>query len=130
LGDLVADGSAEEPFEEVATQNETEEIPFLLSRLSDRERTVVEAHFSLSGPPRTLREIGREIGVSAERVRQIEKCALELMRAAHSSALAQRSSGPPARRVRRRAARRPAAAGLRGRRPRRGREGRAIAEPA
>jgi RNA polymerase sigma factor (sigma-70 family) len=105
LGDLVADGGAEEPYEEVATHTETEEIPLLLSRLSDRERAVVEAHFSLRGPPRTLREIGREIGVSAERVRQIEQCALDRMRLAHSNALKQRPSGAPARLVRRRAAR-------------------------
>lgn len=109
LGDLVADGHAEEPYEEVVAHTETEEIPFLLSCLSDRERTVVEAHFNLHGPPRTLREIGREIGVSAERVRQIEQCALERMRVAHSDALTQRPSGARARLVRRRASRRFAA---------------------
>jgi DNA-directed RNA polymerase sigma subunit (sigma70/sigma32) len=45
--------------------------------LSARERRVVTERFGLDGPERTLRELGAELDISAERVRQIEECALD-----------------------------------------------------
>jgi DNA-binding CsgD family transcriptional regulator len=48
----------------------------LIGRLDDRERTVVIHRFGLEGDPLTLEEIGRRLGVTRERVRQIEAGAL------------------------------------------------------
>jgi len=53
----------------------------IIPTLGDREQRVIEARFGLSGgPPKTLVDIGRELGVSRERVRQIERGALEQLR--------------------------------------------------
>ena len=49
----------------------------LLQVLSARERRVVTARFGVDVPGRTLRELGAELGISAERVRQIEERALD-----------------------------------------------------
>jgi RNA polymerase sigma factor (sigma-70 family) len=81
FGDLLSDPCAEEAFEELATRLGATEVPRLLGRLTQRERAVIEARYGLDGPERTLRELGRSMGVSAERVRQIEQMALEKMRA-------------------------------------------------
>jgi RNA polymerase sigma factor (sigma-70 family) len=80
-GDMLCDPCAEEAYEELAMHLDAAEIPRLLMRLSARERTVIEARYGLQGPERTLRELGQSMGVSAERVRQIEQVALEKMRA-------------------------------------------------
>jgi RNA polymerase sigma factor (sigma-70 family) len=81
FGDQLRDPRAEEAFEEMSTRLGAAEVPRLLGRLSGRELTVIEARFGLHGPERTLRELGFVMGVSAERVRQIEQTALEKMRA-------------------------------------------------
>lgn len=61
-----------------------EAIQRLLRRLSPRERAVIRLRFGLSGGrPRTMREVGRRLGVTAEGVRQIEKRALSKLRAAY-----------------------------------------------
>jgi RNA polymerase primary sigma factor len=80
FGDLLRDPSAEEAFEELAMRLSAAEVPRLLGHLSLRERGVIEARFGLGGPELTLRELGQSMGVSAERVRQIEQTALEKMR--------------------------------------------------
>jgi RNA polymerase primary sigma factor len=85
FGDLLSDPAAEEPFEELATHLGAAEVPRLLTRLSARERNVVESRYGLDGPERTLRDLGQSMGVSAERVRQIEQTALEKMRAGSSA---------------------------------------------
>ncbi|HEV7584299.1 MAG TPA: sigma-70 family RNA polymerase sigma factor [Solirubrobacteraceae bacterium] len=80
FGDLLCDPAAEEAFDGLATRLGAAEVPRLLARLSGRERRVVESRYGLGGPERTLRELGQVMGVSAERVRQIEQTALEKMR--------------------------------------------------
>jgi RNA polymerase sigma factor (sigma-70 family) len=80
-GDLLADPRAEDAFDGVATRVVAGELTRMLAVLSDRERTVVRSHYGLDRPPRTLRELGRELGVTAERVRQIECEALDKLRA-------------------------------------------------
>ncbi len=59
-----------------------EQLQALLSRLTDREREVVRARFGFDGEAEKLVEIGERLGVSAERVRQIEARALAKLRQA------------------------------------------------
>ena len=82
FGDSVRDPRAEEAYDAVALRMAAEEIPRLLTHLSERERRVIDARYGLCGPERTLRELGDELGISAERTRQIEQAALETMRLA------------------------------------------------
>jgi RNA polymerase sigma factor (sigma-70 family) len=80
FGDLVADPVAEEAYERVPHRLAVEQLPDLLGSLSERERTVLDGRFGLGGPERTLREIAGTLGVSAERVRQLEQRALGRLR--------------------------------------------------
>jgi RNA polymerase primary sigma factor len=81
LGDLMADPVAEDAYDAVPARMAVQQLPELLDRLSDRERAVVSGHFGLDGDPRTLREVGAGLGVTAERARQIERGALDKLRA-------------------------------------------------
>jgi RNA polymerase sigma factor (sigma-70 family) len=85
FGDLLADPRAEEAYEEVPSRVLLEELPRLLGELNDRERAIVLGHFGLDGQERTLRDLGEALGLSAERVRQIESAALDKLRAATAS---------------------------------------------
>jgi RNA polymerase primary sigma factor len=82
FGELIADPLAEEEYERVVTHIASDQLRDLLSGLSERERAVLRARFGLEGEKRSLREIARELGVSAERVRQLEGRALGKLRAA------------------------------------------------
>ena len=57
-----------------------------LGCLDDREQTIIVRHFGLSGDKQTLEQLGRELGISKERVRQVESRALDKLR---TNALAQ-----------------------------------------
>ncbi len=57
-----------------------EVIRKLLGRLDDREQTIVVRRFGLAGDKQTLVEVGRELGISKERVRQLESRALDKLR--------------------------------------------------
>ncbi len=81
IGDLVRDPRAEEAFERVPTRIAAGGLAPMLERLSERERTVLRRHYGLGGREWTLRELGEELGLTAERVRQIECAALEKLRA-------------------------------------------------
>ena len=52
----------------------------LLGRLDDREQTILVRRFGLVGDKQTLVEVGRELGISKERVRQLESRALDKLR--------------------------------------------------
>jgi RNA polymerase primary sigma factor len=81
LGDFVQDDSQESPADAAARQLLIEQIDTALSSLNARERRVIEMRFGLQGqPPRTLEEIGKEFGVTRERIRQLEGLALRKLR--------------------------------------------------
>ncbi len=81
LGDLVPDVHAMEPAEFAAKQLLKKEVGCLLAELSARERRILELRYGLgSQEPRTLQEIGQEVGLTRERVRQIEGEALDKLR--------------------------------------------------
>jgi RNA polymerase sigma factor (sigma-70 family) len=82
FGELLADPLAEDEYEHVITSIASSQLRDLLSSLSDRERAVLTARFGLEGDAQTLRDIARRLGVSAERVRQLENRALGKLRAA------------------------------------------------
>jgi RNA polymerase sigma factor (sigma-70 family) len=82
FGELLVDPIAEDEYERVIGRMEVAELRSLLSGLDDRERMVVRARYGLGGEEQTLREIGSRLGLSAERVRQIEQRALGKLRAA------------------------------------------------
>jgi RNA polymerase primary sigma factor len=76
LVELVPDPRIPDPavaFEREATRRCVRQALVLLP---EREREIVVRHFGLDGPPRTLEEIGRELGLTRERVRQLELHAL------------------------------------------------------
>ena len=81
LGDLIADSSNEEPLDRVERGIHQEQLGRWLSHLSDQERQVLHLRFGLEGEERhTLAEIGRQLDVSRERVRQVELKALRKLR--------------------------------------------------
>ena len=82
VGETIIDPAAEEQYEQVLDRIEIRDIRDLAEQLEERERTVVRAHYGLDEPAQTLSEIGNALGVTAERVRQIETGALRNLRAA------------------------------------------------
>ncbi|WP_413293914.1 RNA polymerase sigma factor, RpoD/SigA family [Prochlorococcus sp. MIT 0603] len=81
LGDLIADGSAEEPLEKVEQSIHQEQLGRWLTHLSEQEQHVLKLRFGLEGNDRhTLAEIGRLLEVSRERVRQVELKSLRKLR--------------------------------------------------
>lgn len=84
LADVLADRDAEEAMEEVLVGAEVERLLRIADReLTERERAVLEARYGLGGgEPQTLREVGEQLGVSAQRVAQIEERALRKLRSA------------------------------------------------
>jgi RNA polymerase sigma factor (sigma-70 family) len=82
LGDLLEDPLSAAAYEEVADAVAGEQLRALLSRLTDREREVVRTRFGFDAPAEKLSEVGERLGVSAERVRQIEERALAKLRSA------------------------------------------------
>src|ERR687893_1480463 len=76
LGDLLTDDRSE-PADEVAESASMQAVQRAVSQLPERERNVVELRFGINGEaPTPLRETGRRLGLSAERVRQLEEQAL------------------------------------------------------
>jgi RNA polymerase primary sigma factor len=77
LGDLFSDPSADDPAEEAFQSLERLGIRHSVASLPELERRVVELRFGLDGDPQPLESIGKELGISRERVRQLEAAALE-----------------------------------------------------
>jgi RNA polymerase sigma factor (sigma-70 family) len=82
LGDFVVGHDArDEPDDEVGRRELRHEVEIVLATLSQREQAVIRLRFGLDdGRQRTLDEVGREFGLSRERIRQIEKVTLLKLR--------------------------------------------------
>ncbi len=81
LGDFIEDHKAPAPAEAASRQMLKEQMEDVLGTLSPREREVLTMRFGLEdGRGRTLEEVGREFGVTRERIRQIEAKALRKLR--------------------------------------------------
>jgi RNA polymerase primary sigma factor len=81
LGDLIADQSVPFPDEAAIRRNLAERIRAVLSVLTAREEQVLRKRFGIGGErERTLREVGEELGLTRERIRQIEAAALAKLR--------------------------------------------------
>ena len=81
LGDFIEDSQAVAPPEAASDSMLREQLEQVLDGLADRERKVIKLRFGLEdGHPRTLEEVGREFGVTRERIRQIESKTLAKLR--------------------------------------------------
>ncbi len=82
-GDIVTDESAPDPLEALTDKNLREQLGDLLEVLNERERKIIDDRFGLNGlKPMLLEDVGREFGVSRERIRQLQNVALAKMRKA------------------------------------------------
>lgn len=82
-GDIISDESASNPLEILTDKNMHDQIDGLLSILDERERRIIDERFGLGGlKPMLLEDVGREFGVSRERIRQLQNSALAKMRQA------------------------------------------------
>jgi len=70
-------GPALEPFEDIEIPLHREALSAAVARLPEREREVIRLRYGLEGEPLSLAEIGRRLGMTRERARQIEEEALE-----------------------------------------------------
>ena len=81
LGDFIEDKESESPVDFTTNQLLKEELDLILKDLTDREERVLRLRYGLDdNRPRTLEEVGREFGVTRERIRQIEAKAIKKLK--------------------------------------------------
>lgn len=81
--EIIGDEGADNPLESLTDKNMHNELDDLLAVLDQRERRIIDERFGLNGKkPLTLEEVGREFGVTRERIRQLQNVALTKMRKA------------------------------------------------
>src|SRR5262250_1601568 len=81
LGDFIEDADAVVPIEAAAFIMLQDQLERVLDNLAEREQRIIQLRFGLTdGHPRTLEEVGREFGVTRERIRQIESKTLAKLR--------------------------------------------------
>ena len=81
LGELIPDDTDESVSDVIEYEDLRRNLKEVLDTLSDREKNVLILRFGLDdGRPRTLEEIGGKMGVTRERIRQIEEKALKKLR--------------------------------------------------
>lgn len=83
--DLLEEESAETLEESAVRHSLEEEVEDLLGELDPRERDIIRMRYGFDGEAMTLEEIGRELGLSRERIRQIEKKVISRFRARDGS---------------------------------------------
>jgi RNA polymerase primary sigma factor len=72
LGDVFPDTTASDPVEEAAESHRRQAVRHALGRLPERERRILELRFGFDGESLSLETIGKELGITRERVRQLE----------------------------------------------------------
>ncbi len=81
LGDFIEDDRAGAPLDSASHQILREQIECVLARLPERERKIIQLRYGLNdGRYRTLEEVGKEFGITRERIRQIESKVLRKLR--------------------------------------------------
>jgi RNA polymerase primary sigma factor len=81
INDVVADTHNPGPDQQVLDNDELQQLFLLLGRIDEREARILKLRYGLDGDdPMTLKEIGEQIGLTRERVRQIEHEALRKLR--------------------------------------------------
>lgn len=86
FGNLLEDLEAPQPQEELVRKELNDAIDRLLSNLTQRQRTILRLHFGMEdGVCHSLEEIGQKLGISKERVRQVEKQAMDKLQALGTS---------------------------------------------
>ena len=82
ISEHVADANAAAPFDDIVKHNDSELMQEVLATLNARESRILSMRFGLdNGRPKTLEEVGERLGVTRERIRQIQEQALQKMRA-------------------------------------------------
>ncbi len=85
ISEVVADPNAAAPFDRLIRENDSKLVQQVLATLTPRENTILAMRFGLDdGKPKTLEEIGARLGVTRERIRQIQEEALQKMRVKNS----------------------------------------------
>jgi RNA polymerase primary sigma factor len=79
FGELFPDDAAERPEEAAEDALRARAVREALADLPERERRILELRFGLDGEPRSLEAIGEELGLTRERIRQLERRALEAL---------------------------------------------------
>ena len=85
FGALVGDEDAQTPFELLRDKNLRGEVDGLIALLDSREKKIISQRFGLDGgQPKTLEDVGKDFGVTRERIRQLQNIALAKLRRALS----------------------------------------------
>jgi RNA polymerase primary sigma factor len=82
IGETIVDPAAEQAYQNLLDELEIQGVLDLTNVLEERELAVIRSHYGLGQEPRTLREIGAGLELTAERARQIEAAALSKLRQA------------------------------------------------
>ena len=81
MGDLIADSSAENPYQNMVKEANTQIVEAVLATLSNKEADILRMRFGIGADkPMTLEEVGQHYGVTRERIRQVENKAIRKLR--------------------------------------------------